>query len=95
MINTAAGYPACPDHTEKDTPWGLLEVEARPGMQLTEKSCEVSGGIRERALLGPAGCFLLQLNMGLIGRDRLKDYAERKGISKEVAAKWLAPNLNQ
>ena len=35
-IRPAPGYSACPDHTEKDKIWKLLDVEANAGISLTE-----------------------------------------------------------
>ncbi|WP_309385297.1 methionine synthase [Cerasicoccus frondis] len=92
-IRPAAGYPACPDHTEKDTLWQVLDVEARTGMQLTESRAMFPGASVSGLYFGHPD--VSYFNVGLIGRDQLKDYAQRKGISEDVAAKWLAPNLNE
>ena len=35
-IRPAPGYPACPDHLEKETIWELLDVENQIGVKLTE-----------------------------------------------------------
>ncbi len=35
-IRPAPGYPACPDHAEKDKIWTLLNVEKNTGISLTE-----------------------------------------------------------
>jgi len=92
-IRPAAGYPACPDHTEKDTLWQLLDVEARTGMKLTESRAMFPGASVSGLYFGhPESRYF---SVGLIGEDQLKDYAERKGIDLEVARKWLAPNLNE
>ncbi|MDF1823277.1 MAG: methionine synthase [Verrucomicrobiales bacterium] len=90
-IRPAAGYPACPDHTEKATLWDLLDVEARTGMQLTTSY----------AMFPPSsvsGLFFFNeearyFNVGKIERDQLENYAARKKMSIEEAEKWLAPNL--
>lgn len=90
-IRPAAGYPACPDHTEKQALWDLLDVEAKVGMQLTTSYAtfppsSVSG-------LYFFGEKVRYFGVGKIGRDQLEDYAKRKGMSLEMAEKWLAPNL--
>ena len=91
-IRPAPGYPACPDHTEKATLFALLDAEARAGMSLTESF----------AMLPPAsvsGFYFWRpeakyFGIGRIGADQLADYARRKGWSVEMAARWLAPNLD-
>ena len=90
-IRPAAGYPACPDHTEKATLWDLLDVEKKTGMQLTTSY----------AMFPPSsvsGLYFFNeearyFNVGKIERDQLEDYAARKKMSIEEAEKWLAPNL--
>jgi 5-methyltetrahydrofolate--homocysteine methyltransferase len=89
-IRPAFGYPACPDHTEKGTLFALLDAPAA-GLSLTESY----------AMLPPASVSGLYLshpqakyfNIGRIGRDQLEDYARRKGLSVEEAARWLGPIL--
>ena len=90
-IRPAPGYPACPDHLEKETIWELLEVEKLIGVTLTESlamwpAAAVSGyyfGSSEAKYFG----------LGKITDDQLTDYSARKGIAKEKARKWLHPNL--
>ncbi|WP_449301191.1 vitamin B12 dependent-methionine synthase activation domain-containing protein [Polaribacter marinivivus] len=90
-IRPAPGYPACPDHLEKDTIWQLLDVENKIGVTLTESkamwpAAAVSGyyfANKEAKYFG----------LGKITEDQLTDYSERKGITKECARKWLHPNL--
>ena len=90
-IRPAPGYPACPDHTEKDTLFALLEVEDKIGMSLTESfamnpGASVSGWYFSH----PESRYF---GVGKIGRDQVEDYAERKGLSVVNAEKWLKPNL--
>ena len=90
-IRPAPGYPACPDHTEKQNLFELLEAQKRIGVTLTESFAmipvsSVSGYIFSH----PESSYF---NLGKIGSDQLKDYAKRKNISDEEAAKWLSPNL--
>ena len=90
-IRPAPGYPACPDHLEKETIWELLEVEKLIGVKLTESlamwpAAAVSGyyfGNPEAKYFG----------LGKITDDQVTDYAIRKGIAKEKARKWLHPTL--
>ncbi len=90
-IRPAPGYPACPDHLEKETIWELLDVEKLIGVTLTESlamwpAAAVSGyyfGNPEAKYFG----------LGKITDDQVTDFAERKGITKEKARKWLHPNL--
>ncbi|MEX2580192.1 MAG: methionine synthase [Verrucomicrobiales bacterium] len=90
-IRPAAGYPACPDHTEKGTLWQLLDVEKQVGMELTSSY----------AMFPPSsvsGLYFFNeearyFNVGKIQRDQLEDYAARKEWPIEEAEKWLSPNL--
>ena len=89
-IRPAFGYPACPDHSEKTTLFRLLDARA-VGIDLTE-----SGAMMPAASV--SGLYLSHpqakyFNVGRIGRDQLEDYARRKGIGIEEAAKNLAPVL--
>ncbi len=90
-IRPAPGYPACPDHTEKRDLFDLLEAENRVGVELTENfamkpPASVSGYIFSH----PASSYF---NIGKIGKDQLKDYADRKNMTINEASRWLAPNL--
>lgn len=90
-IRPAPGYPACPDHTEKQTLWSLLEVERSIGLQLTESmamfpTAAVSGWYFSHP---DAKYFAISE----IGEDQLKDYANRKGWDEATASKWLSPLL--
>jgi 5-methyltetrahydrofolate--homocysteine methyltransferase len=90
-IRPAPGYPACPDHLEKETIWSLLKVEEKIGVTLTESlamwpAAAVSGyyfANKEAKYFG----------LGKITDDQVTDFSERKGITKEKARKWLHPNL--
>ena len=90
-IRPAPGYPACPDHLEKETIWDVLKVEENIGVTLTESlamwpAAAVSGyyfANKEAKYFG----------LGKITEDQVTDFAIRKGITKEKAEKWLYPNL--
>jgi len=90
-VRPAPGYPACPDHTEKDKLFSLLAATENTGIELTESyamypTAAVSGWYLAHA---DARFF----NVGKITTDQLTDYAQRKGWSMEEARRWLAPNL--
>ncbi len=91
-IRPAAGYPACPDHTEKSTLWNLLDAEKSTGIKLTESfamwpASSVSG-------LYFASARSKYFAVGKLDRDQLLDYARRKGMELRTAEKWLGPYLN-
>ncbi|MDQ6993310.1 MAG: methionine synthase [Mariprofundus sp.] len=90
-IRPAAGYPACPDHSEKETLWKLLDVEANIGMSLTESFAMLpTAAVSGLYFANPEAHYF---TVGKINRDQVKDYADRKGWSIEKAERWLAPNL--
>lgn len=90
-IRPAPGYPACPDHTEKRTLFGLLKAEDKIGVSLTDSmamypAASVSGfyfGHPESKYFG----------LGKIQKDQVEDYALRKGMGTKDVEKWMAPNL--
>jgi 5-methyltetrahydrofolate--homocysteine methyltransferase len=90
-IRPAPGYPACPDHTEKQTLWELLDVEASAGIELTESMAMWPGAaVSGWYFAHPDAQYFV---VGRLGRDQVVDYAERKGWSLAEAERWLAPNL--
>jgi len=90
-IRPAAGYPACPEHTEKDTLWQLLDVEANIGMRLTESYAMLpTAAVSGLYFANPGAQYF---TVGKINRDQVEDYARRKGWSVEEAERWLSPNL--
>ena len=90
-IRPAPGYPACPDHTEKQTLFELLEAQKRIGVILTESYAMVPVSSVSGYIFSHPGSSYF--NLGKIGTDQLKDYAKRKNILQEEAARWLSPNL--
>ncbi len=90
-IRPAAGYPACPDHTEKGTLWSLLDVEAATGIKLTESYAMWPGSsVSGLYFQHPEARYF---TLGKIDRDQVADYAARKGMSVREVERWLAPNL--
>jgi 5-methyltetrahydrofolate--homocysteine methyltransferase len=91
-IRPAAGYPACPDHTEKGTLWRLLEVEANTGMRITESFAMWPGSsVSGLYFAHPESRYF---NLGKIDRDQVADYQKRKGMTTVEVERWLGPNLN-
>ena len=91
-IRPAAGYPACPDHTEKGTLWKLLDVEKNTGMKLTESYAMWPGSsVSGLYFAHPASQYF---GLGKIDKDQALDYHERKGITLGEVERWLGSNLN-
>jgi 5-methyltetrahydrofolate--homocysteine methyltransferase len=91
-IRPAAGYPACPDHTEKWILWKLLDVERNTGIRLTE-SCAMWPGASVSGLYfaHPESKYF---GVGKIGRDQVLDYHQRKQMDLPAVERWLGPYLN-
>ena len=90
-IRPAPGYPACPDHLEKQTIWKILDVENAIGIKLTESLAMWPGA-------AVSGYYFANeeakyFGLGKIKEDQVEDFAKRKGIDFEYAKKWLNPNI--
>jgi len=91
-IRPAAGYPACPDHTEKGPLWRLLDVKARTGMLITESFAMWPGSsVSGLYFAHPQSRYF---SLGKIDRDQVADYSERKKMSVKEIERWLGQNLN-
>ena len=91
-IRPAAGYPACPDHAEKQTLFDLLKARKNAGIKLTESFAMHPGpSVSGLYFSHPDAKYF---GVGQIGRDQLVDYATRRGESVAVVEKRLAPNLD-
>jgi len=90
-IRPAPGYPACPEHTEKQAIWDLLDVEKNTGIELTDSMAMWPGAsVSGLYFSHPQSQYFV---VGLVGRDQVEDYAKRKGWSLAEAERWLSPNL--
>jgi 5-methyltetrahydrofolate--homocysteine methyltransferase len=90
-IRPAPGYPACPDHTEKDTIWEMLEVEKHTGIFLTEsKAMYPAASVSGYYFAHPESKYF---GLGNIEKDQAVDYAKRKNLPLETIEKWLASHL--
>jgi 5-methyltetrahydrofolate--homocysteine methyltransferase len=91
-IRPAAGYPACPDHTEKGLLWRLLHVESNTGIQITESFAMWPGSsVSGLYFAHPESRYF---GLGKIDRDQVADYSQRKGMSVAEVERWLGQNLN-
>jgi 5-methyltetrahydrofolate--homocysteine methyltransferase len=91
-IRPAAGYPACPDHTEKGPLWRLLNVQANTGMLITESFAMWPGSsVSGLYFAHPESRYF---SLGKIDRDQVADYQKRKGMTMAEVERWLGPNLN-
>ncbi|MEP2651971.1 MAG: methionine synthase [Paraglaciecola sp.] len=90
-IRPAPGYAACPEHTEKQLIWDLLDVEKNTGMKLTESYAMWPGAAVSGFYFSHPECRYFAV--AKIQEDQLLDYAARKGWDKLEAEKWLGPNL--
>ncbi len=91
-IRPAAGYPACPEHTEKAVLWQWLDVEAATGISLTENfAMWPTAAVSGLYFAHPSSRYF---GVGRIDRDQVEDYARRKGMEITEAERWLAPSLS-
>src|SRR5438477_3984714 len=89
-IGPAFGYPACPDHTEKETLFNLLDARSI-GMELTESGAMTpTAAVSGLYFAHPQSRYFM---VGKIGRDQVEDYARRKGMTAAEVERWLRPNL--
>ncbi len=90
-IRPALGYPACPDHSEKEILWRLLQVREQTGLSLTESGVMVpTASVSGLYLSHPEAHYF---TVGRIGRDQVEEYADRKGMTVAAVEKWLSHNL--
>jgi 5-methyltetrahydrofolate--homocysteine methyltransferase len=91
-IRPAAGYPACPDHTEKGILWKLLDAENHTGISLTESfAMWPASSVSGLYFAHPQSKYFA---VGKINRDQVLDYHFRKDMTLQEVEKWLSPNLN-
>ena len=90
-IRPAPGYPAQPDHTEKETLWKLLDVQKLTGITINESlAMYPASSVSGLYFANPSSYYF---GLGKIERDQLEDYARRKNVSVEVMERWLGPVL--
>jgi 5-methyltetrahydrofolate--homocysteine methyltransferase len=90
-IRPAPGYPACPDHTEKEILWKLLDVTYHTGVTLTENfAMNPPSSVSGFYFNNPEAKYF---SVGKITKDQTEDYAKRKNMTVTEIERWLAPNL--
>lgn len=90
-IRPAPGYPSQPDHTEKIELFRLLDATKKTQVQLTESlAMYPAASVSGLYFAHPDASYF---HLGRIGQDQLEDYAKRKGMTVEEAARWLSPIL--
>lgn len=90
-IRPAPGYPACPDHTEKELLWQLLDAEANTNITLTESYAMVpTAAVSGWYFSHPDSQYF---GVAKIAEDQVEDYAQRKGMEMKEMERWLSPNL--
>jgi 5-methyltetrahydrofolate--homocysteine methyltransferase len=90
-IRPAAGYPACPDHTEKATLWELLDAESKTGIKLTESFAMWPGAAVSGLYFSHPESRYFAVTK--ITKDQCEHYAKLKGLSIEECERWLSPVL--
>ena len=91
-IRPAFGYPACPDHSEKETLFRIMDVEKSTGIHLTENyAMYPAASVSGLFMAHPQARYFY---VGRIAEDQVADYARRKGTDRKTVEKWLATNLN-
>jgi 5-methyltetrahydrofolate--homocysteine methyltransferase len=91
-IRPAAGYPACPDHTEKEILWQLLDVEKSAGIKLTESFAMWPGSsVSGLYFAHPESKYFA---VGKLDKDQVEDLSRRKNKSLSEMERWLGPWLN-
>jgi 5-methyltetrahydrofolate--homocysteine methyltransferase len=91
-IRPAPGYPAQPDHTEKETLFRLLDAQAETGVKLTESYAMWPGSSVSGLYIGHPDSYYF--GVAKVERDQVLDYAERKGMPVGEVERWLSPILN-
>ena len=90
-IRPAPGYPACPEHTEKQTIWELLDVKTNTGIELTESMAMWPGAsVSGLYFSHPQSQYFV---VGRLGRDQVEEYAKPQGLDDGRGREWLSPNL--
>ena len=90
-IRPAVGYPACPDHSEKDTLWELLQAREKTGIWLTESRAMVpTASVSGLYFSHPESRYFA---VGKVDREQMADYANRKGMARNEVERGLSPNM--
>ena len=91
-IRPAPGYPACPDHSEKQSLFTLLDVESNIGLELTDSFAMAPAAAVSGWYFGHPDAQYF--NTGKISQDQVDSLAQRKGLDIATVERWLTPILN-
>lgn len=90
-IRPAIGYPACPEHSEKENLFNLLKAQ-EVGITLTEHfAMYPNASVSGQFFVHPESKYF---SLEKVGKDQVEDYARRKGETIEFIEKFLPANLN-
>jgi 5-methyltetrahydrofolate--homocysteine methyltransferase len=90
-IRPAPGYPAQPDHTEKQPLFKLLDAEKQAGIQLTETlAMTPAASVCGLYFAHPEARYF---SVQKLDRDQIEDYARRKNMAVEEVERWLGSYL--
>ena len=90
-IRPAPGYPACPEHSQKETLFELLDVPSACGIELTEHyAMWPAASVCGWYFANPESKYF---GVGKVGKDQVIDYAHRKGVDLKAMEQLLKPNL--
>ncbi|MGY1409175.1 MULTISPECIES: methionine synthase [unclassified Luteimonas] len=91
-IRPAPGYPACPEHSEKETLFRVLDAGHNAGMTLTESFAMLpTAAVSGYYFSHPRSQYFV---VGRVSKEQAQDYAKRKGVGLTQAERWLASNLD-
>ncbi|MEO6519352.1 MAG: methionine synthase [Pseudoxanthomonas sp.] len=91
-IRPAPGYPACPEHSEKQRLFEMLDANANAGMTLTESFAMLpTAAVSGYYFSHPRSQYFV---VGRVSKEQAADYAKRKGVDLVQAERWLASNLD-
>ncbi|MCP4705398.1 MAG: methionine synthase [candidate division Zixibacteria bacterium] len=90
-IRPALGYPSCPDHSEKEKLFDILNVSDTLNVKLSENYFLIpTASVCGWYFSNPESKYFA---VGRIGEDQLKDYSDRKDVDIDSISKWLGYNL--
>ncbi|MES3006371.1 MAG: methionine synthase [Pseudomonadota bacterium] len=90
-IRPAPGYPACPEHSDKEILFDIMDVPGQIGMRLTESfAMSPAASVSGFYFAHPDARYFA---VGKVDNDQVQSMADRKGLSIEAISKLLTPNL--
>ncbi len=91
-IRPAPGYPACPEHSEKETLFALLDAEATTGISLTDSyAMTPAASVSGYYFSHPESRYF---SVGKISSEQVEDLASRSSRDFADLSRLLGPNLD-